>query len=75
VILADDVGIGDVHCDDPQRSKIPIPHLDRLARQGMMFTDAHAPCSVCTPSRYGLLTGRYPWRIELSSMASPTAIP
>ena len=75
VVLADDLGIGDVHCYDPQRSKIPTPNIDRLARQGMMFTDAHAPCSVCTPSRYGLLTGRYPWRNGFSSVAPPYADP
>ena len=51
------------------------PNIDRLARQGMMFTDAHAPCSVCTPSRYGLLTGRYPWRNKFWSVAPPYGDP
>ncbi|MFO1020224.1 MAG: arylsulfatase [Planctomycetales bacterium] len=61
IILADDMGIGDPGCFNPQ-SKIPTPNIDRLAREGMRFTDAHAAGSVCIPSRYGLLTGRYPWR-------------
>ena len=59
-ILADDLGYGDVHCLNPARGKIATPNLDRLASQGMSFTDAHDVASVCTPSRYGLLTGRYP---------------
>ena len=50
VLLADDLGYGDVGCYNPQ-SKIPTPHLDRLAAEGMRFTDAHAPDAVCTPSR------------------------
>ncbi len=64
-ILADDLGYGDVQCLNPQRGKIPTPHLDRLAAQGMTFTDAHSGSSVCTPTRYGLLTGRYAWRTRL----------
>lgn len=64
-ILADDLGYGDVQCLNPQRGKIPTPHLDRLASQGMTFTDAHSGSSVCTPTRYGLLTGRYSWRTRL----------
>ncbi|GAB6166046.1 arylsulfatase [Thermostilla marina] len=65
-ILADDMGYGDVHALNPQ-SKIPTPNLDRLARAGMTFTDAHTPSAVCTPTRYGLLTGRYCWRSRLKS--------
>jgi arylsulfatase A len=65
VILADDLGYGDVQSLNPQRGKIPTPHLDLLARQGMTFTDAHSGSSVCTPTRYGLLTGRYAWRTRL----------
>lgn len=61
IILADDMGYGDVHKFNPD-SKIPTPNIDRLADQGMRFTDAHAPGSVCVPSRYGLMTGRYPFR-------------
>src|SRR5579863_2873694 len=60
-ILADDMGYGDPRCFNDQ-SKIPTPNIDRLAGQGMRFTDAHAPGAVCVPSRYGLLTGRYPFR-------------
>lgn len=64
-ILADDLGYGDVRCYGGERSKIPTPHIDRLASQGMMFTDAHTCSSVCTPTRYGILTGRYAWRTRL----------
>ena len=66
-ILADDLGYGDVQRLNPQRGKIATPHLDRLAAQGMTFTDAHSGSSVCTPTRYGLLTGRYAWRTRLQS--------
>ncbi|MBI3986717.1 MAG: arylsulfatase [Lentisphaerae bacterium] len=65
-ILADDMGYGDMGCNNPG-SKIPTPNLDRLAGQGMRFTDAHAPSSVCTPSRYSILTGRYCWRTGLKA--------
>ena len=65
IILADDLGYGDVHCLNPVRGKIATPNLDRLASQSMTFTDAHDVASVCTPSRYGLLTGRYAWRSRL----------
>jgi arylsulfatase A-like enzyme len=64
-ILADDLGYGDVQALNPARGKIPTPHLDRLAAQGLAFTDAHSGASVCTPTRYGLLTGRYAWRTRL----------
>ncbi len=63
-ILADDLGYGDLACFNAN-SKIPTPNLDRLAKQGMRFTDAHAPSSVCSPTRYALLTGRYAWRSRL----------
>ncbi|MDZ4402488.1 arylsulfatase [Prosthecobacter sp.] len=66
-ILADDLGYGDVQCLNPQRGKIATPHLDKLAAQGMTFTDAHSGSSVCTPTRYGLLTGRYAWRTRLQA--------
>jgi arylsulfatase A len=66
-ILADDLGYGDVQCLNPQRGKIATPHLDKLASQGMAFTDAHSGSSVCTPTRYGLLTGRYAWRTRLQA--------
>lgn len=64
VILADDMGFGDLACQNPE-TKIPTPNLDRLASQGMRFTDAHSPSAVCTPTRYSLLTGDYCWRTEL----------
>jgi arylsulfatase A len=64
VILCDDLGYGDVRCFNPA-GKIPTPNIDRLAAAGMMFTDANTPSSVCSPTRYGLLTGRYPWRSKL----------
>jgi len=65
VIYADDMGYGDVQCLNPERGKIPTPHMDQLASEGMIFTDAHTTSSVCTPSRYSLLTGRYNWRTKL----------
>ena len=65
IIYADDLGYGDVSCYNPQRGKIPTPHIDRLASQGMRFTDAHSSSGVCSPSRYTLLTGRYHWRTRL----------
>ena len=64
LILADDMGYGDVQSLNPQ-SRLPTPHLDGLAAAGMTFADAHTPSSVCTPTRYGLLTGRYCWRTRL----------
>lgn len=64
LILADDLGYGDLGCYNKQ-SKIPTPNLDRLTSEGMRFTDAHSPSSVCTPTRYALLTGRYCWRTSL----------
>ena len=64
IILADDLGYGDPQVYNPE-SKIPTPNLNHLAEEGMQFTDAHTPSSVCTPTRYGLLTGRYAWRTPL----------
>ena len=63
-IMADDMGYGDVGYYNPD-SKIPTPHMDRLAAEGMRFSDAHSASSVCTPSRYSVLTGRYCWRTRL----------
>jgi arylsulfatase A-like enzyme len=63
-ILADDMGYGDAGAYNPQ-SKIPTPNIDALAAQGMRFTDAHTGSAVCTPTRYGILTGRYAWRSRL----------
>ncbi len=64
ILLADDLGYGDIGVYN-SRSKIPTPNLDRLAGQGIRLTDAHTPDGVCTPTRYGLLTGRYAWRTRL----------
>lgn len=66
LILADDMGYGDVGCYNPD-SRIPTPNIDRLAEEGIRFTDAHSADAVCTPSRYGLLTGRYCWRTRLKT--------
>lgn len=63
-ILCDDLGYGDVKCFNPD-GKIATPHMDKLAAEGMIFTDAHSGSSVCTPTRYGVLTGRYAWRSRL----------
>ncbi len=65
-ILADDLGIGDVGAFNSE-GKIATPNMDRLAAGGMMFTDAHSGSAVCTPTRYGILTGRYAWRTRLES--------
>jgi arylsulfatase A len=70
LILADDLGYGDVRCYNAG-SKIPTPNLDRLAAEGLRFTDAHAPDAVCTPTRYGLLTGRYCFRSRLRAGVLP----
>ncbi|MCM2369804.1 sulfatase family protein [Aporhodopirellula aestuarii] len=64
-ILADDLGYGDVQCLNPERGLIETPAIDSLAGQGMIFTDAHTASSVCTPTRYSILTGRYNWRTKL----------
>jgi len=64
-IICDDLGYGDVHCLAPGTSKIPTPHADKLAADGMIFTDAHSGSSVCSPTRYGIMTGRYSWRTRL----------
>ena len=61
ILYADDMGYGDLGIQNPG-SKIPTPNLDRLAREGMRFTDAHSSSGICTPSRYTLLTGRFHWR-------------
>ena len=65
-ILADDMGWGDLSSNNPE-SKIHTPHLDKLAAAGMRFTDAHSGSGVCTPTRYGIVTGRYSWRSRLKS--------
>lgn len=65
-LLCDDLGIGDLQAFNPD-SKIATPHIDRLAASGMRFTDAHSGSAVCTPTRYGLLCGRYAWRTRLQN--------
>ena len=65
-ILADDLGYGDVECLNPE-SKIKTPNINKLAKRGITFTDAHSGSAVCSPTRYGLLTGRYAWRSKLKS--------
>ncbi|MCI0701799.1 MAG: sulfatase-like hydrolase/transferase, partial [Planctomycetia bacterium] len=66
VILADDLGYGDVQHLNAY-GWIATPNLDKLAKSGMTFTDAHSPSAVCSPTRYGLITGRYAWRSKLKS--------
>lgn len=61
ILYADDMGFGDLGANNP-KSKIPTPHLDKLAEEGLRLTDAHSSSGICTPSRYALLTGRYHWR-------------
>ncbi len=63
-ILCDDLGYGDVKCLNPD-GKIATPNMDRIAQEGVKFTDAHTPSSVCSPTRYGCMTGRYNWRTKL----------
>jgi arylsulfatase A-like enzyme len=70
LILADDLGYGDVSSFNSE-SKIHTENIDCLAHGGMRFTDSHATSAVCTPSRYGLLTGRYNWRSRLKSYVLP----
>ncbi len=65
IILVDDMGYGDPGCFNPN-SKIATPNIDSIAKSGMRFTDAHAPGPLCHMSRYGLLTGRYPFRTDVS---------
>src|SRR5210317_1996601 len=62
--FVDDMGYGDVSCLNPE-GKIKTPNFDRLAAEGMIFRDAHSSSAVCSPSRYGVLTGRYNWRSTL----------
>jgi arylsulfatase A-like enzyme len=63
-ILADDLGMGDVSCFN-KNGKIKTPNIDKISKNGILFTDAHSSAAVCTPTRYGLLTGRYNWRSRL----------
>ena len=70
LILADDLGYGDISCMDP-RSGIHTENIDRLAEKGMILTDCHASSALCTPSRYSILTGRYNWRSRLKNTVLP----
>jgi len=65
VMLADDMGYGELQCLNPQRGKIKTSQLDAIASGGMVFTDGHSGSAVCTPTRYGLMTGRYAWQTRL----------
>ncbi len=69
-IMADDMGYGDIQAYNAD-SKIDTPYLNQLARQGMRFTDAHAPAGLCVQTRYGLLTGQYPFRTTLKERTEP----
>lgn len=75
VILADDLGYGSANCYGAPKTLIRTPHVDQLAKDGMRFTDANTPASVCTPTRYALLTGRYAWRgrMQYGVMSPPEA--
>ncbi|AWL08827.1 Arylsulfatase [Aquirufa nivalisilvae] len=64
-ILADDLGYGDISIYNPQGDKVATPHIDQLAKEGMRFLDAHSASGVCTPSRYAIMTGQYPFRSKL----------
>ena len=66
VILADDLGYGSLSCYGAKPSVLSTPHIDKLAQEGRRFTDAHSASAVCTPSRYALLTGSYPFRKNYS---------
>lgn len=70
-ILADDLGYGDVQCFGRDRCQIETPGFDRIAREGMRFTDAHANASVCVPTRVAIMTGRYPWRFGKPGPGGP----
>jgi len=75
IILADDFGFGSLNCNGADPKLIRTPNLDRIAREGVRFTDANTPSSVCSPSRYALLTGRYCWRTSLKYEVLPTNAP
>ncbi|MDE3253350.1 MAG: arylsulfatase, partial [Bacteroidota bacterium] len=71
IIYSDDVGYGDISCNGAVT--IHTPNIDRIAQQGLRFTNAYATSSTCTPSRYGLLTGQYPWRKKGTGIAAGNA--
>ncbi len=70
-MMADDLGIGDVRCYGGDRCRTETPAFDSLARDGMLFSDAHSVASVCVPSRIAIMTGRYPWRFARPSVNGP----
>ena len=70
-VLCDDLGYGDVNCFGGDRCQIETPAFDRLAREGMRFTDAHANAAVCVPTRVAIMTGRYPWRFGRRERGGP----
>ncbi len=70
-IMADDLGWGDLSCQGA--TKLKTPSIDRIAAEGIRLTDAHTPSGLCCPTRYGVLTGRYPWRRAQACWASPGA--
>ena len=73
IILVDDMGYGDAGCYNAE-SKIPTPNIDSLAAQGLRFTDAHAPGPLCHLSRYGLMTGVYPFRADTNQWRKSPSI-
>ncbi len=75
VILADDLGWGSLNCYGAPTNLVRTPHCDRLAREGIRFTDANTASSVCSPTRYALLTGRYCWRTSLKHEVLGTMAP
>ncbi len=75
IILADDFGYGSLNCNGADPKLIRTPNLDRIAKEGIRFTDANTPSSVCSPSRYALMTGRYCWRTSLKFEVLPTNAP
>ena len=74
-ILADDLGYGSLSCYGASTDLVRTPNCDRLAREGVRFTDANAPASICSPTRYGVLTGRYCWRTPLKFAVLPYDAP
>jgi arylsulfatase A-like enzyme len=70
LIVVDDLGYGDIGVYNPV-SKIPTPNVDKLASKGVMFTDGHTSASQCSPTRYGIMTGRYAWRTRLQAGVLP----
>ncbi|MFZ4767593.1 MAG: sulfatase-like hydrolase/transferase, partial [Roseimicrobium sp.] len=75
VILADDYGYGSAGCYGAQGALVQTPHIDRLAAEGRRFTDGNTTSSVCSPTRYALMTGRYCWRTSLKSEVLSTFAP